>query len=129
VYGAVRSKSEPVRLHRIKANTRTISKDPKTPTRKDKEVQQKDPGLRPEGEDLLNGWIEMGTAKYPGQSLTDPKIVLVFMTKTMTDIFLKTRPRKDRLQEVAGHQDLKYKDIENESPISPNRWNIGYIKL
>jgi hypothetical protein len=102
-----------------------MSKDPKTPAGKDKAVQQEDPDLRPEGEDLLNGWIEMGTAKYPGQSLTDPKIVSVFMTKTMTDIFLKTRPRKDRLQEVAGRQDLKYNDIENESPISPNKPDAG----
>ncbi len=102
-----------------------MSKDPKTPAGKDKEVQQKDPGLRPEGEDLLNGWIETGTAKYPGQSLTDPKIVSVSMTKTMTDIFLKTRPRKDCLQQVAGHQDLKYSDIENESAISPYKPDAG----
>ncbi len=101
-----------------------MSKDSKAPAGKDKEVQQEDPGRRP-GEDLLSGWIEMGTAKYPGQSLMAPKIVSVFMTKTMTDIFLKTRPRKDRLQEVAGRQDLKYKDIENESPISPNKPDAG----
>jgi hypothetical protein len=42
------------------------------------------------------------------------------MIKTMTDILLKTRLPKARLQEVAGRQDLKCKDIENELPISPN---------
>jgi hypothetical protein len=62
----------------------------------------------------LNGWIEMGMVKYPDQSLTAPKIVLVIMIKTMTDILLKTRLPRARLQKVVGCQNLKWNDIENE---------------
>ena len=63
---------------------------------------------------MLNAWIEMGMVRYPDQSLTAPKIVLIIMTKTMTDILLKTRLPKARLQEVAGRQDREGEDIEKE---------------
>jgi len=47
------------------------------------------------------------------------------MIKTMTDILLKKRLPRVRLQEVVGRQDLKWKDIENESPNSPNKPDAG----
>ena len=74
---------------------------------------------------MLNGWIEMGMVRYPDQSLTAPKIVLIIMIKKMTDILLKTRLPKARLQEAAGRQDREGKDIEKESPISPEKPDAG----
>ncbi len=93
--------------------------------RKGREVQREYPGPDSVGEDLLNGWIEMGMAKYPDQSLMAQKIVSIIMIETMTDTLLKTRLPKARLRGEAGRQDLKCKYIENESPISPNKPDAG----
>ena len=87
-----------------------MSVDPKASAGKDKEAQQEDWGHPPVGVDLLNGWIETGTAKYPGQSLMVPKIASVFMTKTMTELFLRTKPRKDPLPEAPTGRGLKYQN-------------------
>jgi hypothetical protein len=89
--------------------------------RKVREFQKGYPGLHPMGEDLLNGLIEMVIVKYPDQSLTVQKIVLIIVIKTIKEILLKTRLPKVRLQGVRICQDLKFKNIENGLPILPNK--------
>ncbi len=93
--------------------------------RKDREAQKENTGPHAVGDDLLNGWMEMGMVEYPDQSLTAQKIVLIFMIETMTDILLKTRLPRALLREDTDPQNLECKDIENESPISPNKPDVG----